>query len=305
MGNVRVYTLLLALIVFTSVVHASSFDAATIEDHLLDSGDLVESLTLTISQNTETEFMFELPPKATSINVNGKPTNQKENLSIPLQCSTCSIVISYGVPSVLKKEGSGIFSFSRTISFPQTPATLEYRLLLPIGYAVDDFSSVDPAIVPTPTKITSDGEHIVIVWSGDNVALPQRFFVRVSDHENTENTGQEIGNEFKEWPVWVIGISLLIVGFVLGIAIAKRKRNDNVQREVPASLLSSDERTILKTLKGSEKPLTQKEVGKNLGWSKSKVSALMTALERKEIITREKIGRNFKIEVIKEIEPDR
>jgi uncharacterized membrane protein len=48
--------------------------------------------------------------------------------------------------------------------------------------------------------------------------------------------------------------------------------------------------------------MNQKDIGKKLEWSKSKVSAIMTNLEYKKIVEREKIGRNYKVELKKELD---
>ena len=47
--------------------------------------------------------------------------------------------------------------------------------------------------------------------------------------------------------------------------------------------------------------MNQKELVKALDWSKSKVSAIVTNLEYKKIVQREKFGRNYKVELVKEI----
>ena len=80
---------------------------------------------------------------------------------------------------------------------------------------------------------------------------------------------------------------VLAMGIGIGFLFRKKARIKNPpagEFVIPSSLLS------------------QKEVGKSLGWPKSKVSALMTNLERKQIVKRERMGRNYSVELVKDVE---
>jgi uncharacterized membrane protein len=70
---------------------------------------------------------------------------------------------------------------------------------------------------------------------------------------------------------------------------------------VPASLLTPDEKTIMNLIKENKNQIRQREVVKILDWSKSKVSAVVSNLEYKKIVRREKFGRNYQIELVKDI----
>jgi predicted transcriptional regulator len=77
------------------------------------------------------------------------------------------------------------------------------------------------------------------------------------------------------------------------------------QYVVPSSLLSPDEKVIVGFLKkkdAKKSPINQKEIGRELGWSKSKVSAVLSNLYYKKIIDREKFGRNYKVKLVKDVQ---
>ena len=77
-----------------------------------------------------------------------------------------------------------------------------------------------------------------------------------------------------------------------------------MQHIIPSSLLSPDEKIVIELLKQKDaknNPVNQKEIGKELNWSKSKVSAILTNLDYKKLIEKEKFGRNYKVKLIKEV----
>ncbi|MFV2041531.1 MAG: helix-turn-helix transcriptional regulator, partial [Candidatus Hydrothermarchaeales archaeon] len=54
------------------------------------------------------------------------------------------------------------------------------------------------------------------------------------------------------------------------------------------------ERTLIDLISGSE-GVTQDSIRFKTGFSKSKVSALLSDLEKKDIISRERLGRTYKV----------
>ena len=115
----------------------------------------------------------------------------------------------------------------------------------------------------------------------------------------------EIITEFSEFAVWIIIFFSLSIGLSTGIIIQKYYSKKFVEIKdipyIPSSLLSPDEKKIISLLKDHNRKMGQKEIGKQLNWSKSKVSAIMSNLQYKEIIKKEKIGRNYNVELLKEV----
>ena len=114
----------------------------------------------------------------------------------------------------------------------------------------------------------------------------------------------EFGNELTEWPVLVISLVLFLLGGIGGILIQKHYKNSKMKDYdiySPSSLLSPDEKKVLELLKKNNNKMNQKNIVNDLSWSKSKVSAIMTNLEYKKVVKREKIGRNYTVEVITDL----
>lgn len=287
----------LAFNVFALTIHE-----ARVKDILDDDLSIKESMTLTLTNNTKDTFNIILPKDSYNIYVNNKSTLSKDNsITIPLSCTLCNINISYKLDNVIRKDKSQ-YLFSRVLNFPTDPSLMSYEIYIPPGSVVGT-NNTDPSIVPTESNIRTDGKSIIIVWNELNPSMPKQYTVRYTGEESLEKNS-EFTTELSEWQVWVLILVFLMIGVGIGYALREyyhRSLNRSLPY-VPSQLLSPDERSIIKVLMHNDKVMNQKEIGKSLNWSKSKVSAIITNLEYKEIINREKIGRNYKVELIKAVD---
>jgi uncharacterized membrane protein len=310
-------TILAVILVFSVLISIKPASAALLKDvaildHLEKDFSMVENINISLSENTGKSFPLTLPGQASKIIVNGKSYNNS-NLSIPLNCTECNIQISYSINNIVKKSGHQL-SFYRTLNFPITPAQLSYRIFLPIGYRLNMSDQANPSIVPKPSDISTDGEHITIGWKETNPKLPLQYLVVYYDTEPSESLAYIIRNDLTHASVVIFGILLLAVGFAAGFLVKSQAAKNWLKKipkgpakhyVIPSSLLSPDEKIILDFLKrkGAKKnPVNQKEIGKELEWSKSKVSAVLSNLYYKKIIDREKFGRNYKVKIVKEVQ---
>jgi uncharacterized membrane protein len=93
-------------------------------------------------------------------------------------------------------------------------------------------------------------------------------------------------------------------GMILGVSFFLWTKSSAVENKSSSSLmrnievlkkaLSDDERTLIDLISGSE-GVTQDSIRFKTGFSKSKVSALLSELEKKDIISRERLGRTYKV----------
>jgi uncharacterized membrane protein len=282
----------LLLLSFTSTVLAVSVPRVTLHDTIVGT-EVRETLTVTLDQNVAKNITLSLPRGAHTLQLDGKKLPDAENITVPLSCTQCRFELAYTLPDVIRQEGVTSV-FSRTVNFPQRPGTFHYEVVLPAGSVVAN-DPVAPAIVPQHTEITTDGSRISIVWDSANPSLPQQYVITYTAGSDSEMT---IGSELLEWPVWIIIGVTLGLGFAIGMGIQRHLHERFTPQDlpfVPKSLLSPDERTIVQLLTDEKGPVGQKEIGRRLGWSKSKVSAIMTNLEHKRIVSREKAGRNYTV----------
>ncbi len=292
----------LLLVLASPVVHAT-VQSVLIEDRL-EGTSVRESITLDIVENTRSSLSFGLPPGAREVTLNGNAASiANGTLDIALSCQMCRVRIAYVLDGAVAAEGVDTLIYTRTLNLPQDPERLRYQVILPPGTFIDSRDAqADPAIVPQESAIKSDGKNIIIEWDVTSPTLPIRYFVRFSNHEAVEDLRSEILSELAEWPFWTLALLALLLGVGLGMAL-QRYRTKSIEMTlpyVPASLLSPDERTVLTVLE-EHRTMMQKELGKRLNWSKSKISAIVSNLDHKGIIAREKIGRNYRITLLKEM----
>lgn len=297
--------LVLFITVFSSMSAALSFKEVSIVDRLGSDNALLEQVKINIVDNTQKSLKFTLPAGSFDVKLyNESPQILNNTLEIPLECSECRIEMEYRLADVLKNEKGGIITFSRTLNLPISSGYLKYEVMLPQGYIIVP-STGEPSIVPEPTQITTDGTRIILVWNELNPTLPKRYYVMYAGPDYIEGKNPDMISELKEKPVWILMIIMFFIGIVSGYSVSRFKKKELhkvITEIVPGSLLSPDEKKVIELLMGNGHKMGQKEIVQKLEWSKSKVSAVVTNLQYKQMISKEKIGRNYTVELIKGID---
>ena len=183
--------------------------------------------------------------------------------------SRLKIRISFYSEGMLR-DISGKKQFSYYVKFNQPVGYFYARLYVPKGYAI-----LSP-IVPSPDKVESTGNALILEWKKADVRPEEEFYFIVG-------FSGEVKNQF---PLMIFLATIFITflgGFVAGI-LYKGKEKSVID-------LRSDEEKVLELLK--EGPLYQSELVKQLGFSKAKVSLLLRSMERKGLIERVKEGRTY------------
>lgn len=204
------------------------------------------------------EFATQLMPL--SIQYNGEYSIEEyENLYIINFNKTISPIdnsIEFSLIYDKMIEGDKVF---RTSFYPQD-MDVTISLRLPRHYVL---SPREPSATPKPDSISSDGQHIYLYWE-------------FSDKDQTDIAvfyqGQESSNG-----IIVFSIILLMSSGIMLFYYFKKKTKKDI-----SGILSSDEQKIVEELrKGVAK---QKEIARNLDFSKSKMSKVVRKLEEKELI---------------------
>jgi len=112
---------------------------------------------------------------------------------------------------------------------------------------------------------------------------------------------QPVEKTKERFPHLIIWPSLFCL--VLGFAAGRFSRRDTrpILPVIPSTLFSPDEKKIIDLLRTDNEKMNQKEIARRLEWSKSKVSAVITNLEYKKVVRREKLGRSFKVELLSDM----
>lgn len=299
-----IFILLWFITILSLQVSAYSLDSVTIKDTLTDSGDLIEEMNLLILNNTKESVTMVLPSEAYNVKINNKDASQSNNtITLITTCSTCNLKVQYSLNNVVSEPSLDIFDFTRTMSLPLQPKNFHYSVKLPPGKIINLNDTTN--IIPNGPHITTDGQGIIVNWDEQNPGLPKIYHITYKGHEDLEVS--ELSDELKEWNVIVLMILTLIIGFTSGWLIKMYStKNKKLIKEIdamqlPASLFNPDEKKIINTIKENKGQIKQKDLGKQLNWSKSKVSSIITNLEYKKVIRREKHGRNYDIFLEKDI----
>lgn len=109
-----------------------------------------------------------------------------------------------------------------------------------------------------------------------------------------EMMGTKIFNFSSQDSILINLVSLVfafIVGFILSTYLFKLEEKEY---KILRKVLSEDERKILDEIKKAGE-ITQDSLRFRLGWSKAKISTILTNLDRKNLIQRERAGKTYKV----------
>ncbi len=136
-----------------------------------------------------------------------------------------------------------------------------------------------PNTMPAHSSLSTDGENIIIHWETTSQnELPIAVFYK----------------EDKESLLWII---IFLVMVVLISLFAVYYYTNHKMRRIITDTLSKDELLLIEEVrKGVEK---QKDVARNLGFSKSKMSKIVRKLEEKDLLVREPYFKTNKLKIKK------
>lgn len=184
--------------------------------------------------------------------------------------ATTRLAIRFTVPRAVRKAGSE-YIFSPVFSLP--PGTDEFRLKirLPEGMGLPRPISEDSGftdVVPIPDDVSSDGKAIILEWRRINIDGDFAVYVRFTRPYMQNN----------------LYIAALISAIFILALYAKWSRRKHAPMNV-----SEDESRVLELIR-SKQGIAQKEIVENTGFSKAKVSGIVSSLEKKGLIWKKRIG---------------
>jgi len=174
--------------------------------------------------------------------------------------------------NLIQKSGN-IYSF-RTGFDSGIADNINLKVILPKSYSLSD---IHPNVIPNPNSIETDGQNIMILWEVEEESANIAVF-----YEGKSNSDV----------LFSIIIATIIIFGIFYLSKQKSKQDVRV-------FLSDDEISIIDLLKkGKQK---QKDIAKELEFSKSKMSKVVRKLEEKKIIEKEPYFKTNIIKLIKNI----
>ncbi len=263
-------------------------DVEIMEDH-----SVKESIDIILYPKDGIDFDLYLPKgyKNLEIICNDEKLDSSINQVIGLTPNELnSIKIVYVVPDAVEVKKND-FIYTRELVYSNVK-NLIFRIKLPPAYGInnEDVSS----IIPEATYLQSDGKRIIVLWEMKSPSTPMIFKIKY----NSLVTGNGFNKNIVA-SLAIVPILLISLGLFFFYRYSKKR---NLDVKIPPSLLSEDEMTICGIIKNEGGKIKQKKLSSITGFSKAKITKILTNLEKKQLIEREPVGRTFVITLKKKID---
>ena len=149
-------------------------------------------------------------------------------------------------------------------------------------------------VQPLDADIKSNGTKLVVSWTRERIERNDRFDLMVAYNFPGREVRTDLG----------IAVVALLAGVALGGAagfLFLRGRSRETQTKHTLALLDEGERKILKAIMGAGGEIRQDELLDITGYSKARVSQLVTRLEKLGLVRKEKFERTNKLFVTGEV----
>lgn len=185
----------------------------------------------------------------------------------------------------IKRENTYILSTSHSLL--ANVKTFDFIITLPEGYGL-----MGQSVSPKPEKILSDGRHVILEWDLNEPIPPSlREFTIIVLYEQLLI------------PFWAgkedyIYIAILTVILVSIVFLFRRLKKKHTNEKI--DILKEDEQSIIRLILEKD-GIDQREVQRVTDFSKTKVSKILTELEKRGAIRKEQVGRRNKIFLTKKL----
>ncbi|RLJ00552.1 MAG: hypothetical protein DRP06_01895 [Candidatus Aenigmatarchaeota archaeon] len=224
---------------------------------------------------------LELYDKSSKLNCNWK----YERTGTLISCeniNTKIINISFNYPGLVTQyEDYNIFSDRYIVSTPTEEFNL--KICLPKGYILVDNSGElnQSPYYPINGKQGTDGRNIFIEWNS-NPRLGEIYDVSIF-YEPALTSNQ--------FTALIITFFVLIV--MMSVFLIFRKKPKPIDYGI-----TKDEKRFLEIL-AKENKVSQKKISREINLSKAQVSRIAHSLEKRGLIDRKRIGRNYEVSIKK------
>ncbi len=310
LGNLVLIALLFTILLYPVAGQRVSYEITI----TLSENQAHEAVKITLN-NTGTfpfeDFSYLLPADATGIKVydsagslspdiaTGDAIVITSNFRSPLQPGTEeTLTIEFDTFELVSiVEGEHIFS--ALFSPPGGSSQLGLRISLPRGMGLPNpiSSGARTDIAPLPDQTISDGTTTTFVWNVDP-ADELAVFIRYSPLIQSSTTlPAAVTTTFTPVPqkedskIYWLFVPLFIAIFLIGYY---RFRGGGDGLENKTEFMKDDERIIIDLVRENA-GIVQKRLGDHTGFSKAKVSKIISELERRKIVRVERVGRRNKL----------
>ena len=149
-------------------------------------------------------------------------------------------------------------------------------------HETDDFLPCSPP----PIENFLSGTRITLIWEFDDLPEYSLIDIRVFFDEAAKPT-----------PIWIFIVGP-IAGVAFGVLISYyffKRKDQKTTKKIGDMFLSDVQKQFLKLIHTKGGKITQTELCKMTGYTRTRVSRNLISLEQQELIRREKWGKNFQV----------
>jgi hypothetical protein len=283
--------ILLSLVALFGVVGAEEITYYNMDLELTKTGALREDIGFKIVGLESSKLKFPVPFEPRNLTVGGGLGFEVEEegggyaISI-LTGGQRDLEVDFGFVIegyVQKLEEKYLFAFAHIPSLVTSNFTV--RLRLPMGSGISSNNPNIPSVSPPPLGIFTDGRRIVLEWGYDELRANEAInFVVVYEFGVVDGENPGLSWLLPYIAVFAMGVlvSLSIYWFFL------RPRLERI--EVVKEVLSEDENQVVKAMEGADK-VKQEDLRERIGYSKAKISKIVSGLEKKGVVEKERYGK--------------
>ncbi len=289
----RKIVLVVFIILITSLASANSIDEHNVTVDLEDDTVEVSMFFNSISQDRFT-YLTDHPVDNVEGEVDGEPTDcefEPMSLGGEIVCDIdkfedFKIDLDYETSGLTTdRNGATIFRYSQVIYRPTS--SHNFKVFLPEGTGIleEDGNISTQVVDPEDGVVGSEGRRIHVEWSTDP---------SLGESVSYQVIYEDIQTDFR----FIIGLLTLLV---LSIGFIRFYITYRSKRDISGILdeLTEDEIMVLDLIR-ENKSMLQKDIVSESDYSKAKISGVISSLEEKNIVSKEKEGRSNRVWVKEE-----
>jgi len=291
------------ILVFAAVFLTVQVSATTIgnEEIDIDLGTEEVQVDMHVVELTSSNLTYLATHRVNNLQASSNNTNitcnaESSSIESQISCNTgkktdFNVRFTYTSPDITSQDnGDRVFEYTKDYVLPTENFSLS--VTLPHGEVLIDQSNITrPVYSPVTGETSTDGQRITVSWHedpelGDSTSF--RIFYHPSENQQPR-------------PDYIIfSIAILAAIGLITLGVLGYRRLNKISIDEVYDDLNKDEKRVLELLKENEGSLLQKELVKQMDYSKAKVSDIVSGLVEKEILKKEKEGRSNSLSITKD-----
>jgi uncharacterized membrane protein len=281
----RLVLILAVLVMFASFAYAADIKTYSNSFNIVGANVVVQTDVIFNNKTTKT-LEFQLPDdyEALSAYIDSNPVKADVNdnlLKINLNQNT-KVSFNYVTSEFIDRD-----NFLVNLEQNYDADNLLIKLALPEGATlkkpIKEGDLTSGSIYPKPTDSKTDGRSLIFYWLKTDV-------------KQGDETSIFVQFESRKFPVWVVALIVLLVaaGAVLLVLYLRKKSETKIiieKEDLVEKHLKEDEEQIVNVLKLKGGQCEQGTLRIATGFSKATLSRLLSELEERNVVSKEKRGK--------------